>query len=206
MAREYATAQYGNWVSSRLIAMPALCGMLLVLVLAIGATAVLVFVTVLALATLFIAASLYFAYARFRFSRRGGDIQGQILKLILDRLDWNGDGRALDIGCGNGRLAIAMAQMFPHARVVGVDTWGGGWGYAKAACERNAAIEGVAGRISFEAASAAHLPFADDSFDLVVSNLTFHEVRGAPDKRALMREALRVLRPSGQFVFQDLSG
>jgi len=38
----------------------------------------------------------------------------------------------------------------------------------------------------------------------VVSNLCFHEVRDASDKREVVREALRVLAPGGVFSFQDL--
>jgi SAM-dependent methyltransferase len=42
------------------------------------------------------------------------------------------------------------------------------------------------------------------TFDAVASNLTFHEVRDEPDKRRLVGEALRVLRPGGRFAFIDL--
>ena len=45
---------------------------------------------------------------------------------------------------------------------------------------------------------------ADEAFDAVVSNLVFHEVSDAKDKRAVVREALRVLRKGGKFAFQDL--
>ena len=37
----------------------------------------------------------------------------------------------------------------------------------------------------------------------MVSNLTFHEVKSAPQKREVVREALRVLRPGGRFAFVD---
>jgi len=41
-------------------------------------------------------------------------------------------------------------------------------------------------------------------FDAAVSNLVFHEVSDARDKRQLVREALRVLKKGGKFAFQDL--
>lgn len=44
----------------------------------------------------------------------------------------------------------------------------------------------------------------DESFDVVVSNFTFHEVRDARDKREVIREALRVLRKGGWFSLQDV--
>jgi SAM-dependent methyltransferase len=48
------------------------------------------------------------------------------------------------------------------------------------------------------------LPFEDGYFDAVVSNLVFHEVNDAKDKRELIREALRVVKKGGKFAFQDL--
>lgn len=51
---------------------------------------------------------------------------------------------------------------------------------------------------------AAHLDFADETFDAAVSNLVFHEVYKQPDKLALVREALRVVKPGGVFVFLDI--
>jgi SAM-dependent methyltransferase len=58
--------------------------------------------------------------------------------------------------------------------------------------------------VSFQRASAAKLPFPDGSFDAAVSHFVFHEVADAPDRRDVIKEALRVLRPGGVFVFQDM--
>ena len=66
------------------------------------------------------------------------------------------------------------------------------------------AEEGVDGRITFRQASASSLPYDENSFDLVLSNLVFHEVKDSKNKRELVKEALRVLKPGGRFVFQDL--
>lgn len=71
-------------------------------------------------------------------------------------------------------------------------------------CQKNARLAGVADRVSFKHGSASVLPFEDASFDLVVSNLTFHEVADVADKRQCIQEALRVLKPGGTFVLQDL--
>jgi len=77
-------------------------------------------------------------------------------------------------------------------------------GYLNASCERNAEIEGVRDRVLFQQASASALPFDDGCFDAAVSNLTFHKVRDAKDKRLLIKEALRVVKKGGAFAFQDL--
>jgi len=60
------------------------------------------------------------------------------------------------------------------------------------------------GRIEFVQASATALPFEDESFDLVVSNLAFHKVKDVQAKKDLIKEALRVLKKGGVFAFQDL--
>ncbi|MEN2258789.1 class I SAM-dependent methyltransferase [Paraclostridium benzoelyticum] len=70
-------------------------------------------------------------------------------------------------------------------------------------CETNAKYEGVADRIKFIQASASDLPFREKEFDIVVSCLTFHEVKDEADKKVL-KEALRVLKKDGEFVFLDL--
>jgi SAM-dependent methyltransferase len=188
---------YGNWVSAKLVYIPGvLCLLFAALSFALPALII--------LALLFFLGFAYFAYARVRFSQKGGDVQARIQDLVLDHLDWDGNGEVLDIGCGNAPLAIKVARKYPHAKVTGVDYWGQAWEYAKGVCERNAAIEGVAERVTFQQSSASRLPFGDESFDVAVSTLVFHEVRDAADKRQVVKEALRVVRKGGRFVFQDL--
>jgi SAM-dependent methyltransferase len=146
----------------------------------------------------------YFAYARYLFSPKGGNVQNQIWDTAINSLDWGGQGKALDIGCGNGALSIKLARKFPAAQVTGIDFWGERWEYSKSTCEANADAEGVNDRIAFEKASASKLPFENEFFDAAVSNLCFHEVADAKDKREVIREALRVVKKGGKFAFQDL--
>ena len=198
---------YGNWVSMRIIYGPAVVGFLFLIGAVVFALFGLntLFIAIAALvAVLFFLMSLYFAYARYLFSPRGHNVQEQIRGLVISNLEWNGQGIALDIGCGNGAIAIKLARKYPMAKVTGIDYWGKGWEYSKNVCEKNAAMSGVGDRTAFHKASASKLPFEDESFDVVVSNLTFHEVRDTKDKRAVVKEALRVLKKGGVFVFQDL--
>jgi len=191
-------AQYGNWVSTKLLLVPGALGL-------IFAGAALFIPLIGVLSAILLAIAVYFTYARYLFSPGGRDIQGKIQSLVLDRLrDWDGKGKVLDIGCGNGALTIRMAKRFPRAEVVGIDSWGGRWEYSRGVCEANAEIEGVGERVVFRRGSASSLPFDEGAFDVVVSNLVFHEVRDVRDKRLLIEEALRVVRKGGWFVFQDL--
>jgi len=188
---------YGNWISRKLVVVNAVLALLFV------GLAFLVPACLLG-TSVFLAATVYFAYARRAFSPRGGDVQGRIRQLVVDLVAWDGRGKALDIGCGNGPLVIELARRFPASLVTGVDLWGGMWEFSQRVCEANAGVEGVAERVTFQQASAASLPFDDGAFDAVVSNLVFHEVRGVGDKALLIKEALRVLKPGGCFVLQDL--
>lgn len=188
---------YGNWVSARLLYIPGLATIVL-------AGLSLVFPVLLAVALFPLLCFAYFVYLRYRFSPRGGNVQARIRGLILGYLHWDGQGKVIDIGCGNAPLTISLAKKYPNAKITGIDYWGPGWGYSKTICERNAEIEGVGQRVSFQMASAAALPFDDDAFDVAVSNLVFHEVKDARDKRDVIREALRIVRKGGIFVFQDL--
>jgi ubiquinone/menaquinone biosynthesis C-methylase UbiE len=96
------------------------------------------------------------------------------------------------------------AKTYKNAAITGIDYWGKNWEYSREACERNSEIEGVRNRVAFQKASASSLPFENEAFDAVVSNLTFHEVKDAKDKIEVVKEALRVLRKGGSFSFQDL--
>jgi SAM-dependent methyltransferase len=188
---------YGNWVSDKLLYASGIPS--LVFCLASFWAPILAGV-----ALLFILCFIYFSYARYQFSPRGGNLQARIRGLVLDCLKWDGNGEALDIGCGNGPLAIEVAKKYKNAEVIGMDYWGGAWDYSQKACEENAALEGVSGRVIFQKASAAKLPYPDGRFDAVASNFVFHEVAGVKNKRDLVKEALRVVKKGGVFAFQDL--
>ena len=191
------TINYANWVSVKMIVVPA--------ILALAFTLLSLKLWGLAFAaSLFLLIAVYFALARLIFSPHGDDVQAKIEGLVLDHLLEVQSGTVLDIGCGNGPLTIAVAKKYSQAHVTGIDTWGKNWDYSQKLCERNAASAGVSERVSFQKGSAIQLPFADGQFDLEVSNLVFHEISGLKDKREAVREALRVLKPGGTFVLQDL--
>ncbi len=194
---EKKKADYGNWVSKRLIYIPALLAVIFLVLSVFSYFFLILFLPFLIIST-------YFAYAYYRFSPAGGDIQAKIREFVLDRLEWDGRGTALDIGCGNGALAVQLAKKYPDADVIGIDYWGGKWDYSLGACEKNAEKEGVLSRMQFQRASASRLPFEDGYFDAAVSNFVFHEVKDAENTRDVIKEAIRVVKKGGFFAFQDL--
>lgn len=144
------------------------------------------------------------SYSIYQFSGIGGNYQSKIHDLIVAKLNVNRREKILDIGTGSGSLIIKLAKAFPKSTLTGIDYWGDNWEYSKAQCEQNAEIEGVQDRITFLKASASKLPFHNNEFESIVSCLTFHEVQDSENKLYVMLEALRVLKPGGQFVFLDL--
>jgi SAM-dependent methyltransferase len=101
--------------------------------------------------------------------------------------------RVLDLGCGGGHVAYAVAPLV--AEVVACDL----------SAEMLAVVAGAArerGLANLHTAQgpAERLPFPDASFDLVLSRFSAHHWR---DFEAGLREAARVLRPGGQAGFVD---
>ena len=193
---------YGNWVPRRMI-MVLLILFCIFCVLFILINVGIIRGILIAVSVIFGALLVYMVYAHWLFGKNDGELQKQLSNALLDRLGWDGRGKALDIGTGSGRAAICLAKKYPSAHCMGIDFWGSPWTYSRDICDKNAKIEGVADRVSFQRASAVNLPFGDGEYDLVVSNFVFHSVR-VVNKLPLLKEALRVLKKGGLFAFQDL--
>jgi SAM-dependent methyltransferase len=136
-------------------------------------------------------------------SRRG---KFEVWAELLDQLNLRGDERILDLGCGRGAVLLFAAQRLTTGRAVGVDLWrrGDQSGNAAEATQRNALAEGVADRVELHTADITALPFEDDSFDLVVSNVAMHNLKGHAGREKAIEEAVRVLQPGGRLLIADL--
>jgi len=193
---------YGNWIRKKILLILGVCA------LGMGVLSLLPFGSLyrLVMAFLFVTTFISFLfplYSYVMFSQNGGHIQDRVYNLIIQHLGPPITGRILDIGSGNGVLAVKLAHQHGQAEVVGMDYWGRNWEYSKGSCDKNARIGGVENRVHFQTGDAAVLEFSSDTFDGVVSNLTFHEVRSVADKREVVREALRVVKGGGRFAFVD---
>ena len=124
---------------------------------------------------------------------------------LLDEVGLRGDEHVLDVGCGRGAVLMLAARRLPAGRAVGADVWRrrDQSGNSRAAAERNAAAEGVAGLVELVDADARDLPFEAASFDLVVSSLAISNIREAGGRAQALRETVRVLRPGGRLRIVD---
>lgn len=109
--------------------------------------------------------------------------------------DWQPE-RILDLGCAIGNSTVPWAQAFPHAEVHGIDVG--------AACLRygHARANALGAAVHLSQQNAEQLDFEDDSLDLVVSALLFHETSRAAVPR-ILGEAHRVLKPGGRMIHLD---
>lgn len=110
--------------------------------------------------------------------------------VMLERVSARRFERALDVGCGEGRFCrMLRARGIP---VVGIDPT-----EALLAAARSRDPAG-----DYQIARAERLPFADASFDLVVSYLTLIDI---PDFRKGLAEMARVLAPNGILLIANLN-
>lgn len=104
--------------------------------------------------------------------------------------------RVLDLASGTGTLALRLKKAAPAASITGVD----GDPNVLVIARRKAVAAGV--EVQFDQGLSFALPYADATFDRVVSSLFFHHLDWAAKQRTA-RELVRVLRPGGQLHVAD---
>jgi SAM-dependent methyltransferase len=121
---------------------------------------------------------------------------------LLDALALTGNELLLDVGTGDGVVAITAAKRLPRGSVIAHDDWRrphGGRALSPDAARTNATAEGVAARVQFGTSPFDHLDLPDASVDVAVACFSLHHLERATRDGAL-REMVRVLRPGGRLL------
>lgn len=116
---------------------------------------------------------------------------------LVARLDLGQEGSVLELACGTGIVTLRLRErLAPGVKIVATDLNEAMLTFAKQKLKSSEAIE-------WKQADATDLPFQDQSFDAVVCQFG---VMFFPDKEQAAREAFRVLKPGGVFLFNVWDG
>jgi len=117
------------------------------------------------------------------------------LAALMTLLEEGNFRKILDIGTGTGYLAFPLAEKFPAAAVYGIDI-------AETIIEKNNEI--VKGKnisnLFFQVFDGLKYPFADESFDLIVSRYAFHHFPNVVDA---IQQMNRILVKGGKVLISD---
>lgn len=106
------------------------------------------------------------------------------------------EGKVLDVGTGPGTLVREIARRRPQLQVYGIDLSEDMIRLARAHAEREQLEE----RVHFATGNVAHLPYPDNSFDVIVSTISMHHWY---ELEQPLRDLYRVLRPGGRLWIYD---
>lgn len=135
----------------------------------------------------------HFGAAADRYAESWPHRGGPDLDALVAGAEPGPDATVLDVGCGAGHTAFALAAK--AARVVALDRTGAMLDQTR----RGAAARGLA-NVDVRTGDAEALPFEDASFDVVASRLAAHHF---PHVERFVAEAFRVLRPGGRLLVSD---
>lgn len=105
--------------------------------------------------------------------------------------------KIIDIGTGTARIPIEIAKQSSQVHITAVDL---SQSMLKVG-QKNVTAAKMDDRIHLQLVDAKGMPFADGSFDAVVSNSIVHHI---PNPASFFREAIRLARPAGVIFIRDL--
>jgi len=125
---------------------------------------------------------------------------------LLDNISWKGNETVLDIGCGRGLMLIGAAKRLDKGNAIGIDIWQSEdlSGNNMEATLKNISLENVEDRTEVKTADMRQLPFSENTFDVVLSCSAIHNLYSKTDRGIAISEIVRVLKPGGQALIDDI--
>jgi SAM-dependent methyltransferase len=167
-------------------------------VLHIGGTTTHVFTFCFITATIcFIEGLMMFLYAKIgKFRHR---------ERILNCIQWNGNETVLDVGTGLGLIMIGAAKRLTNGKAIGIDIWNKSdlSSNTGEGAKLNAELEGVLDKIEIKNENIMSTSFADNYFDVILSNLCIHNIKEKEGRLKACAEIKRILKPNGTAVISD---
>ncbi len=124
---------------------------------------------------------------------------------MLNMISWRGDEQVLDVGTGKGLLMIGAAKKLTSGKSTGIDIWNADdlTGNNVENAIKNAEIEGVKDKVEVKNENAMAMGFADNSFDVILSNLCLHNIYNKEGRVSACKEIARVLKNGGTALISD---
>lgn len=125
--------------------------------------------------------------------------------LMISKIKWTGNETVLDIGSGTGLLMNAAAKKITSGKVYGIDIW-----RAEDLSHNtlsnaflNAELENVNDKIEILTQDARSLSFADNTFNVILSQLCIHNIDDKVKQEKACFEIARVLKSNGIALIED---
>lgn len=124
---------------------------------------------------------------------------------MLNMVSWNGNEQVLDVGTGLGLLMIGAAKRLNMGRSTGIDVWHVSdlSNNLRENTIKNAVLEQVGNKCAILNEDAKEMSFADESFDVILSNLCLHNIYDKIGRLQACTEIARVLKKEGTAVISD---
>jgi SAM-dependent methyltransferase len=111
---------------------------------------------------------------------------------LTSAIDWRGDERVLDIGCGAGLQTMLLARHAGHTTGIDIES------AFIATARRDAGFARLRGRVDFEDRHLHAIAFPESTFDHIFSICVLEHI---PEHEAILSECRRILKPGGQIHF-----